>query len=169
MRFDLLLTLVCATLCFGNGCGSVSVVKDGGGGSSGTDGMAGMGGVGAGGQGGHGAGGVGGQPADAGVSCGDLMSQYAAALPTAQSCDLNGHDQCQQLVSGSLQPCFVNCMTYVEDPLALNAIKQSWEAAGCNSTPGLCPAIACLAPTNDLCLAADGGGGRCSSNGASPN
>jgi hypothetical protein len=98
------------------------------------------------------------------VSCGDLSTQYANALPAAQSCDLSASGRCQQLVSSSLSPCFVNCRTYVNDPSTLNAIKASWKQAGCNNVAVLCPAIACLQPTNNMCLVGDGGSGACSSN-----
>ncbi len=97
------------------------------------------------------------------MSCGDLATDYAQALAAAQSCDVNTSGQCQQLVSSSLSPCFSNCMTYVNDPSTPNAIKAIWEQEGCNNVLVLCPAIACLQPTNSLCLASDGGAGICSS------
>jgi hypothetical protein len=156
MRFHLSILLVGVALGLGNGCGSVSGINDGGGGTAG--GTSGHGGA-AGGKGGNGgAGGTG------GVSCGDLATQYADAVPAAQSCDLNASRQCQQLVSSSLSPCFLNCMTYVNDPTALNAIKASWEQAGCNNVDVFCPAIECLQPTNNTCLVGDGGSGTCSPN-----
>ena len=100
---------------------------------------------------------------DGGVSCSDLENQYQAALPAARSCDVNAIGQCQQLVSSSLSPCS-NCMTYVNDALTLNAIKASWEQAGCNQTVGiLCPLIACIQPKAGVCVTADAGGGTCSS------
>jgi hypothetical protein len=155
MRFHLPILLAGLTLGLGGACGSVSGINDGGGGNAG--GTTGHGGA-AGGKGGNGgAGGTG------GVSCGDLATQYAAALPAAQSCDLNASGECQQLVSSSLSPCFLNCMTYVNDPTALSAIKASWEQAGCDNVDVLCPAIACLQPTNNMCLVGDGGSGICSS------
>jgi hypothetical protein len=98
------------------------------------------------------------------VSCGDLATQYADALPAAQQCDANLGGQCQKLASSSLSPCFVNCMTYVNDLSILSTIKASWLQAGCNNVPVICPAIACLQPTNDVCVVGDGGGGVCSSN-----
>ena len=155
MRLSPFIALVGLTLVLGNGCGSVLGTNDGGGGSGG--GTGGHGGAAGGGNSG-GSGGTG------GVSCGDLATQYTDALPAAQSCDLNTSQQCQQFVSSSLSPCFVNCMTYVNDPSILNAIKASWEQAGCNNVAVLCPAIACLQPTNNMCLVGDGGG-VCSSNG----
>lgn len=137
------------------GCGSVLAPSDGGGGS---------GGGGAAGHGGGGNGGSGGQRTDSGVSCTDLQGEYAAAMSAAQSCEVNASGQCQQLASTSLSPCSVNCTTYVNDASELNAIKQSWTAAGCDSLVGVaCPAIACLQPAQGLCVASDGGGGVCSS------
>jgi hypothetical protein len=103
-------------------------------------------------------------PASGGVSCDALATQYADALPAAQSCVLNASGECQQLVSSSLSPRFLNCMTYVNDPTALSAIKASWEQAGCNNVDVFCPAIECLQPTNNMCVAGEGGGGVCSSN-----
>jgi hypothetical protein len=98
------------------------------------------------------------------VSCADLENQYGDALPAAKTCDVNASGQCQQLVSSSLSPCLVNCMTYVNDPSTLNTIKASWEQAGCNSVVGIiCPAIACLQPTNNMCVVGDSGSGVCSS------
>jgi hypothetical protein len=147
------LFLVVLGFALGSGCGSVLVPSDGGGGS---------GGGGAAGQGGAGTGGSGGQRTDGGVSCTDLQNQYAASMSLARSCDLNASGQCQQLASSSLSPCFLNCMTYVNDASDLDAIKQSWTAAGCDSLVGVaCPAIACLQPTQGLCVASDGGGGGC--------
>jgi hypothetical protein len=55
-------------------------------------------------------------------------------------------------------------MTYVNDPSTLNSIKATWKQAGCNSPVGIfCPAIACLQPTNNMCVVGAGGGGVCSS------
>jgi hypothetical protein len=103
----------------------------------------------------------GGQPVDSGVTCADLESRYAEALPAARSCDVNATGQCQQLVSSSLSPCFVNCTTYVNNALTLNAIKASWLQAGCNQTVVLCPLIACIKPSAGVCAATDGGSGTC--------
>jgi hypothetical protein len=52
-------------------------------------------------------------------------------------------------------------MTYVNNALILNAIKASWEQAGCNQTVVLCPLIACIQPKAGICVAADGGAGTC--------
>jgi hypothetical protein len=149
------LVLVVLGFGLGGGCGSVLVPSDGGGGSAGS---------GAAGHGGAGTGGVGGQRTDSGVSCTDLQNEYTAAMSLAQTCEVDASGQCQQLASTSLSPCFVNCMTYVNDASDLDAIKQSWTAAGCDSLVGMaCPAIACLQPTQGLCVASDGGGAVCSS------
>jgi len=100
------------------------------------------------------------------VSCGDLATQYANALPAAQSCDTNASGECQQSVSSSLSPCFLNCMTYVNDPTALDVIKASWEQAGCDNVDVLCPAALCVQPTNNMCLIGDAGSATCSSGSA---
>jgi len=80
MRLRLPILLVGLALSLGSGCGSVSSTTDGGGepreappdvgGPRGKGRRGGLGGTG-------------------GVSCGDLATQYANALPAAQSCDLN--------------------------------------------------------------------------------
>jgi hypothetical protein len=113
-------------------------------------------------MGGAAGGGTGAGGGAGGVGCSDLAKRYADALPAAQRCGVNLPAQCQHLVSGELSPCFVGCMTYVNDATALNAIKLLWTQAGCNSTFTLCPAIACLQPRNNACLAGDAGGGVCS-------
>jgi hypothetical protein len=149
----------------GAGCGGSLTGNDGSGGTGGGAAGHGAGGGGATGTGGGGAGGS----TDGGPSCGDLMDLYTQAMKQAQSCDVGATGQCQQMASGSLSPCFVNCMTYVNDATVLNAIKQTWEAEGCNNVKVLCPAIACIQPTNSMCVAADGGGGVCSSGGLTAN
>ena len=96
------------------------------------------------------------------MSCADLVTQYAAALPAARSCDVNASGQCQQLASESLSPCFLGCKMRVNDASALNAIELTWEQAGCDALVGIaCPLIACIQPTAGLCVAADGGGASC--------
>jgi len=131
----------------------------GGYGSGGMPGTGGAGGIHGGSGGGSDDGG--GQPVDGGVTCADLETRYAKALPAARSCDVNATGQCQQLVSSSLSPCFVNCTTYVNNALTLNAIKASWLQAGCNQTVVICPLIACIKPSAGVCAATDGGGGTC--------
>ncbi len=173
MRLPLHYFLLGLALCVGVGCGSVSSIGDGGGTGGSATGQGGTGGTGAtgsGGAGGHGGatgsgGGSGGHAGAGGASCDALATQYADALPAAQSCDLDASGECQQSVSSSLSPCFLNCMTYVNDPTALNAIKASWEQAGCDSLVGInCPGVLCIQSTNNMCLVGDGGGGVCSSN-----
>ncbi len=133
----------------GSKAGSGGATTGAGGGSGGTGGASGDGGA---------------QPVDGGASCTDLQSEYADALPAARSCDPAAVGQCQQSVSSSLSPCFVNCMTYVNDASTLNEIKLAWQQAGCNSLVGiLCPAIACIAPTAGACTATDGGSSECTS------
>ncbi len=73
-------------------------------------------------------------------------------------------DQCQQSVDSSLSVCPSNCMTFVNDASALNDLKARWQSAGCASQGHVaCPAIACVQPTKGSCIAADGGGGMCTS------
>ena len=99
------------------------------------------------------------------MSCADLASQYIAALPAAQSCDVNAIGQCQQLVNGSLplSICNIGCqMTFVNDATTLNALESAWNQAGCKADV-MCPNIACAPPSNGGCVAADGGGGICNS------
>jgi hypothetical protein len=152
--------------------GASSAAGHGGAGTSGGTGQAGSSGSGGtgGGNAGHdggvaGSGGTtggGGHSGDGGVqSCADLQAQYATALVAARSCDAKATGQCAKLVSGSLSPCFSSCMTYVNDASALSEIKAKWIQAGCNSVPIACPAIACLLPTGNMCVATDGGGGTC--------
>jgi len=131
----------------------------GGYGSGGMPGAGGAGGIHGGSDGGFGDGG--GQQVDSGVTCADLETRYADALPAARSCDVNAIGQCQQLVSSSLSPCFVNCTTYVNTALTLNAIKASWLQAGCNQTVVMCPLIACIKPSAGVCASTDGGSGTC--------
>ena len=185
MRLPLLHIILGLALGVGVGCGSVTSTSDGGGTGGSATGQGGTGGTsatGLGGTGGHGGatgsgGGSGGRAGSSGgkgsggaggASCDALATQYADALPAAQSCALKASGECQQLVSSSLSPCFLNCETYVNDPSTLNAIKASWEQAGCDSLVGTaCPAIACLQPTNNVCSVGDGGSGTCSSNSGS--
>src|SRR5579863_3017975 len=103
------LPLVLLGLALGFGCGSVSGTSDGGGLGGSATGQGGAGATGLGGSGGHGGttgsgGGSGGNGGTGGASCDALASQYAAALPAAQSCDLNASGECQQSVSSSLSP-----------------------------------------------------------------
>jgi hypothetical protein len=147
------------------GCGGVSAPGGDGGqaGGGGATGAAGQGGTGATGGAGHGGGGggVAGQDGGAGASCDELASQYVTALVVASACTVGAANQCALLVSSSLSPCFVNCMTFVHDATPLGDLEARWKAAGCDSKPTVCPAIACLMPTAGTCAAGDGGAGQC--------
>jgi hypothetical protein len=179
-----LVRLVCAfavlAIVEAAGCGSSSSPSDGGqagstgsagttgaaghgsAGSTGTAGQgmstgsAGHGAAGATGAAGHGAGGTGGAP-----SCDDLASQYQAALVPASACTVGAANQCGVKVSSSLNPCFIDCMTYVQDGAHLDDLKSQWMTAGCGAKPQVCPAIACLQPTAASCAHGDGGAGMC--------
>jgi hypothetical protein len=146
----LLLSLLLSALGLVGGCGSV---LDPGGGSGGSGGAGGHGGS----SGSGGAAGAGG-----GASCSDLATQYQDALPAAERCDVNAASQCQQSVSSALSFCG-SCPIYVNDATTLNAIKATWQQAGCDNTVALCAAIACLQPSGGACVVADGGGGVCTS------
>ncbi|HVU49528.1 MAG TPA: hypothetical protein VHL80_02515, partial [Polyangia bacterium] len=126
----------------------------GGAGSTGAAGHASGGTTGSGGQGGGG--GAGGA-----ASCDDLASRYAAALMAASACTAGAANQCAMLVSSSLSPCFLDCMTYVQSDAGLADLKARWTAAGCGARPQVCPAIGCLVPTAGTCARGDGGAGMC--------
>ena len=121
-----------------------------------STGAAGHGSAGTTGNAGHGGGGAGGA-----ASCDDLASQYQAALVTASACTVGAAGQCAVKVSSSLSPCFVNCMTYVQDGAGLDDLKGRWMTAGCATKPQVCPAIACVQPTAGSCAHGDGGSGMC--------
>jgi hypothetical protein len=136
-------------------------------GAGGATGAAGTGGAGTTDAGGHGSGGTGGAGAghdggaDGGTSCDDLATQYATALVAASACTVGGASQCAVMVSSSLSPCFVGCMTFVQDATPLGDLKARWMTAGCDSQVTVCPAIACLNPSTATCAPSDGGAGRC--------
>jgi hypothetical protein len=189
-QLRIVIAFVALAVADGMGCGGVSSPNDGGQagstgsaghGSAGSTGSAGHGGAGSTGTGGAGTGGAGstgtaghpsggtsgsgGQGGGGGTggaaSCDDLANQYTAALPAANACTVGAAGQCAKSVSGSLSPCFIDCMTYVQTDTALNDLKARWMAAGCNATPQVCPAIACLMPTAGTCAKGDGGAGMC--------
>ncbi|HSZ82308.1 MAG TPA: hypothetical protein VLA14_08500 [Polyangia bacterium] len=137
--------------------GSVGSAGHGGGaGATGTAGHA--GGAGATGT----AGAVGGAGQGGGASCSDLESQYGAAVTAARGCTVSASGQCAQSASGELSACFSNCLIFVNDATALNALKAQWLQAGCaNQGVIACPAIACVQPAQGRCVAGDGGGGVC--------
>jgi hypothetical protein len=153
----------------GGGAGATGTAGHAGGaGASGTAGHA--GGAGATGTAGHaggaGAGGtagaVGGAGQGGGASCSDLESQYGAAVTAARGCTVSASGQCAQSASGELSACFSNCLIFVNDATALNALKAQWLQAGCaNQGVIACPAIACVQPAQGRCVAGDGGGGVC--------
>jgi hypothetical protein len=146
------------------GTGTAGSTGAAGQGSAGSSGAAGQGSAGSSGAAGHaGSNGSGGHDGGAGAGCNDLSAQYAQAITAARACTPSAANQCQQLVSSSLSACFSNCMTYVNDAAGLADLKAAWLAAGCNSQPVACPAIACLQPVAGDCVAGDGGGGTCSS------
>ncbi len=108
--------------------------------------------------------GAGGSTADAGaaVSCAQLASDYAAVLEGARSCTAGALGQCAQAVPSALSPCPA-CTTYVNDRSVLDAIQQTWDAAGCRQVPTLCVEAPCPAPSDNVCLPSDAGGSVCSS------
>ncbi len=129
-----------------------------------TSDNSGSGGAGSGGTGTGGAGlsGSGGTTGTLDALCSSLGAEYQDALDAAQSCDVGAAGGCAQLVNTSLSQCG-SCQTYVNDATKLDAIRQSYEQAGCTKRPvPPCFDGACLAPTNKVCLAVDGGThGRC--------
>jgi hypothetical protein len=152
----------------GGSPGAAGSGEAGASGAAGSPGGAGHGGAGSPGTAGHGGGGSPGHDggADAGASCAELENAYASALTAARACMPGMAGQCAKLASTSLSPCFVGCMTYVQDATAVDDLKTQWTAKGCGNGTFVCPAIACLQPTAGSCAAGDGGGGLCVS--ASP-
>ena len=135
----------------GVGCGQTLGSNHPGTGGAGSGGLSGAGGI------------SGRLGPDAGSLCELLTSQYRTELAAAQSCDVGGTGECQQVVTWSPFPCG-SCPTFVHDATMLNALQQSWMNAGCaNITPEPpCALIECPAALNDVCLPADGGQGVCS-------
>jgi hypothetical protein len=133
------------------GCGQTLGSSHPGTGGAGSGGLSGAGGI---------PGPVG---PDAGSLCELLASQYGTVLAAAQSCDVGGKDECQQVVTWSLSPCG-GCPTFVHDATTLNALQQSWLNAGCNNLMPAppCALIECPVALNDVCLPTDGGQGICS-------
>ena len=154
-------TVVCNILCLAPTatlCGCVNnqcTDETGAGGQGGAgDGAAGSGG-GAAGSGGSG-----------GANCTDLQTEYAAALPAAESCTVGASGQCQQRVGQFLPPflCNTGCSDlFVNDASILAPIISKWEQSGCPRP--VCPAIACGPPPSETCVPVDGGGGVCSLSG----
>jgi len=133
--------------CVGTGGASATggqVGSGGAGGKTGTGGSA-TGGHGAGGSGTGGGGGQGG-----GKSCDALETDYSSALTAAKKCTPGATNQCQQLVNSSLS--CPGCKQYVNDTTALNTLQTEWDDQNCSSVTHLCPAIACLVPTTNVCI-----------------
>jgi hypothetical protein len=103
----------------------------------------------------------GGAGASGGASCADLEAEYASGFAAASACTAGAAGQCAALASTALSPCFVDCVTYVQNATALNGLKARWTAAGCGQKTTVCPAIACLKPAAGTCAAGDGGAGTC--------
>jgi hypothetical protein len=117
--------------------------------------------VGTGGQGGAG-GGAAGNGGSSGANCTDLRTEYAAALPAAESCTVGASGQCQQRVGQFLPPdeCNTGCSDlFVNDASTLDPIISKWEQSVCPRP--VCPEIACGPPPSETCVPVDGGGGVC--------
>ncbi len=97
-------------------------------------------------------------------SCDELVTQYANTVVGAQTCDVNGSAQCQQLVAATLSTCPA-CMTYVNDPASANMIRSDWMQLGCAAAASgqPCPQLTCPQPTGGHCVASSSGG-TCSAN-----
>jgi hypothetical protein len=95
--------------------------------------------------------------------CSVLETQYANTIAGAQSCDLNGSGQCQQLVDATLSAC-PSCKTYVNDAAIVNTIKTFWMSYGCASqAPSSCPPLSCPTPAGATCKSSSAGG-TCTAN-----
>ena len=97
---------------------------------------------------------------DAGESCDQLSTDYAAALTAALACTPGAANQCQTLVSSVASACpQTGCgpVVYVNDASALPAAQSRW-ASQCAQTVA-CPQIACkIAILPSTCVANDAGG-----------
>ena len=135
----------------GNGAGGAGGKSVGAGGGAGKPGA---GGAGTAGAGGNGAGG------QSGLTCDELVAEYAKAVPAARACSPGAANQCMQRATATLTYC-TGCPSYVNDAKELTAIRAQWTAQGC-AVPTVCPAIACVAVV-ESCVATDGGapGGIC--------
>lgn len=95
--------------------------------------------------------------------CSVLVTQYANTIADAQTCDVNGTGQCQQMVDETLSAC-PSCQTYVNDAGGANMIKMDWMLIGCASAaPSSCPPLNCPQQTGGTCVASSGGG-TCAAN-----
>jgi hypothetical protein len=96
-------------------------------------------------------------------SCSVLETQYSDTIAGAQSCDINGTSQCQQLVDAMLSAC-PTCQTYVNDAAIVNSIKANWIQIGCASTAtSSCPPVSCPQQKGGACVASSSGG-TCATN-----
>jgi hypothetical protein len=149
----------------GAGSGSGGAGSGGGGSGSGGSGSGGSGSGGGGaGSGGGSSGADGGQQVDGGVSCSEFQSQYAAALPAAERCDVDAGGQCTNLAGTSfpLVYCGPGCgMTYVNDVKPLSSVTGQGFRAGC-IIEIVCNDL-CWPPTGAVCVSTDGGSGTCRS------
>jgi hypothetical protein len=138
----------------------------GGGGVTGTAGAAGSsGGVG----GSAGSGGDAGTPVDGGVSCADLPSEYASALQVAERCTVDAGGQCARLAGAAFptERCGYGCgMIYVNDTTAFGPIFEAAIRDAC-LLEIVCNTF-CQLPTGGVCIATDGGTGRCETTFSSP-
>lgn len=110
---------------------------------------------------GAGAGGTGGDP---GTTCNDLSSAYAAEFTNAKTCSTLARNACTIKISRSLA--CPTCTTFVNDDTQLKQIANRWQSAGCDKVNRICPAIACLAPSDATCKASSASAtdGLCSDN-----
>jgi hypothetical protein len=101
--------------------------------------------------------GFGGFPGGEMPSCSVIETQYANTVAGAQTCDVNGSGQCQQLASATLSTC-PSCMVYVNSGLA-QGIQLDWMDLGCASQPAQnCPPLNCPKLTGGTCVASSSGG-----------
>lgn len=134
----------------GLGGGQAGAPAGQGGSTAGQGGL--RGGAGQGGQGGvAGQSGTGGGPTDGGVTCAELVSDFAAALIKARACNPGATKQCTELAPVALTNC-PGCDQYVNDSATLIAIQKQWFAQ-CRPGGILCPAISCVALGPSSCVA----------------
>jgi hypothetical protein len=95
--------------------------------------------------------------------CSVLETQYANTVAGAQSCDLNGNGQCQQLVDVTLSAC-PSCQIYVNDAAIVNTIKTFWMSYGCAAqATSSCPPLNCPTSAGATCKSSSAGG-TCAAN-----
>ncbi len=96
------------------------------------------------------------------AACDKLEKDFTVAMENAARCNPAATNQCQkQIVSGSVRCSF--CQTFVEDDVAVKALRASWRAMNCDMffiTP--CPVASCVALMPAKCRPVDAGpGGVC--------